>query len=59
MSNKKLAELEAVTIDTIISMVMKLSEATFRPFLFRLFDWATTNPEYRDRILVFYRLTDR
>ncbi|XP_052775291.1 HEAT repeat-containing protein 1-like [Mya arenaria] len=59
LSNKKTMELESVTIDTIIAMVLKLSEATFKPFLFKVFDWATTDPDHRDRILVFYRLTDR
>ena len=31
-----LTRLEGVTIETIITMVMKLSEATFKPFLFKV-----------------------
>ncbi|XP_052257206.1 HEAT repeat-containing protein 1-like isoform X2 [Dreissena polymorpha] len=59
LSNKKVLELEGVTMDTIIAMVLKLSEATFKPFLFKVFDWATTIDDCRERVLVFYRLTDR
>ena len=29
-------QLEGVTIETIITMVMKLSEATFKPFLYKV-----------------------
>ncbi|KAL4236600.1 HEAT repeat-containing protein 1 [Mactra antiquata] len=58
-SEEELNSLESVTIETIITMVMKLSESTFKPFLFKVFDWATTYEEYRDRILVFYKLADR
>ncbi|KAL3869078.1 hypothetical protein ACJMK2_041804 [Sinanodonta woodiana] len=59
VSHHKVEKIEGVAIETIITMVMKLSEATFRPFLFKLFDWATQDDEQRHRILVFYRLADR
>ncbi|XP_053394592.1 HEAT repeat-containing protein 1-like isoform X2 [Mercenaria mercenaria] len=59
LNQEKLAELESVTIETIITMVMKLSESTFKPFLFKVFDWATTSEEFRERILVFYKLAER
>lgn len=59
ISNKKLSQLEGVTIDTIITMVLKLSETTFKPFLFKIFDWATTNEQYKERVLVFYSLAAR
>ncbi|KAK3612581.1 hypothetical protein CHS0354_042081 [Potamilus streckersoni] len=59
VSKHTIEAIEGVAIETIITMVMKLSEATFRPFLFKLFDWVTRDDEQRHRILVFYRLADR
>ncbi|XP_064605769.1 LOW QUALITY PROTEIN: HEAT repeat-containing protein 1-like [Liolophura sinensis] len=50
---------EASVIEAIITMVMKMSEATFRPMIFKLCDWATRHEENKDRVLVFYRLADR
>ncbi|XP_060600074.1 HEAT repeat-containing protein 1-like [Ruditapes philippinarum] len=59
LDEEKLSMIESVTIETIITMVMKLSESTFKPFLFKIFDWATTSEELRERILVFYKLAER
>ncbi|XP_029449670.1 HEAT repeat-containing protein 1 [Rhinatrema bivittatum] len=50
---------EGHIIDCLITMVMKLSEVTFRPFFFRLFDWCKTEDSSKDRLLTFYRLADR
>lgn len=41
LSNKKLSELEGVAVDTIIAMVLKLSESSFKPFLFKVKHWYT------------------
>uniref|UniRef100_A0A8C5CL96 HEAT repeat-containing protein 1 n=1 Tax=Gadus morhua TaxID=8049 RepID=A0A8C5CL96_GADMO len=47
------------TIDCLLAMVMKLSEITFRPLFFKLFDWSKTETEGKQRLLTFYRLADR
>ncbi|KAJ7987637.1 hypothetical protein DPEC_G00328550 [Dallia pectoralis] len=52
-------EIEGYVIDCLLAMVMKLSEVTFRPLFFRLFDWCKTESEAKDRLLTFYRLSDR
>lgn len=39
-------------------MVMKLSEAAFRPLFFKLFDWSKTESALKDRLLTFHRLAD-
>ncbi|XP_015417837.1 PREDICTED: HEAT repeat-containing protein 1-like [Myotis davidii] len=39
-------------------MVVKLSEVTFRPLFFKLFDWAKTEDAPKDRLLTFYNLAD-
>ncbi|NXF98536.1 HEAT1 protein, partial [Eubucco bourcierii] len=49
---------EAYIIDCLISMVMKLSEASFRPLFFKLFDWSKTESTLKDRLLTFHRIAD-
>ncbi|XP_040554197.1 HEAT repeat-containing protein 1 [Gallus gallus] len=49
---------ETYIIDCLISMVMKLSEAAFRPLFFKLFDWSKTESALKDRLLTFHRLAD-
>ena len=42
-------------VDACIAMVMRMSEPTFRPFFFRLYDWAVEDESSsKDRILTFY-----
>ncbi|OWF38112.1 HEAT repeat-containing protein 1-like [Mizuhopecten yessoensis] len=48
--------IEGSIMQTIISMVMKLSESTFRPFLLKLYDWGTRESDIKARVTVFYRL---
>ncbi|KAK0130715.1 HEAT repeat-containing protein 1 [Merluccius polli] len=54
----KTEEVEGFTIDCLLAMVMKLSEVTFRPLFFKLFDWSKTGMEGKQRLLTFYRLAD-
>uniref|UniRef100_A0A6Q2YUR3 HEAT repeat-containing protein 1 n=1 Tax=Esox lucius TaxID=8010 RepID=A0A6Q2YUR3_ESOLU len=56
---EKTKEIEGYVIDCLLAMVMKLSEVTFRPLFFKLFDWCKTESEAKDRLLTFYRLSDR
>ncbi|XP_075718875.1 HEAT repeat-containing protein 1 [Rhinoderma darwinii] len=49
---------EGHIINCFIIMVMKLSEATFRPLFFKLFDWSKTEASSNDRLLTFCRLAD-
>ncbi|XP_070846670.1 HEAT repeat-containing protein 1 [Chaetodon trifascialis] len=54
---EKTAEVEGRVIDCLLAMVMKLSEVTFRPLFFKLFDWSKSHS--KERLLTFYRLSDR
>lgn len=56
---RKVGDIEEHIINCITATVMKLSEVTFRPLFFKLFDWAKTEDSSRDRLLTFYRLADR
>lgn len=49
---------EDYIIDCLVAMVVKLSEVTFRPLFFKLFDWAKTEDAPKDRLLTFYHLAD-
>ncbi|OCT77815.1 HEAT repeat-containing protein 1 isoform X1 [Xenopus laevis] len=49
---------EGHIINCLLVMVMKLSEVTFRPLFFKLFDWAKTDDSSKDRLLTFCRLAD-
>ncbi|KAB5555247.1 hypothetical protein PHYPO_G00031300 [Pangasianodon hypophthalmus] len=55
---EKTAEIEGCVIDCLLVMVMKLSEVTFRPLFFKLFDWSKTEGAPKDRMLTFCRLAD-
>ncbi|KAM9838096.1 HEAT repeat-containing protein 1 [Aulostomus maculatus] len=50
------ADIEGSVIECLLAMVMKLSEVTFRPLFFKLFDWSKTGS--KERQLTFYRLSD-
>ncbi|NXV14840.1 HEAT1 protein, partial [Cepphus grylle] len=55
---EEVGKTEAYIIDSLISMVMKLSEASFRPLFFKLFDWSKTESTLKDRLLTFHRIAD-
>ncbi|NXY21605.1 HEAT1 protein, partial [Atrichornis clamosus] len=55
---EEVGKIEAYIIDCLISMVMKLSEASFRPLFFKLFDWSKTESTLKDRLLTFHRIAD-
>ncbi|KAI1886943.1 hypothetical protein AGOR_G00200970 [Albula goreensis] len=57
-SLEKTNETEGCIINCLLAMVMKLSEVTFRPLFFKLFDWCKTEDAPKDRMLTFYRLAD-
>ncbi|XP_037133916.1 HEAT repeat-containing protein 1 isoform X2 [Syngnathus acus] len=50
------ALIEGSVMDCLLVMVMKLSEVTFRPLFFKLFDWSKSGS--KDRLLTFFRLSD-
>nr|KAG5705320.1 hypothetical protein BaRGS_010771 [Batillaria attramentaria] len=58
LKSSAIDKIEGAVITTILSMVLKMSEATFRPMLLKIFEWATLQGSRRERVLVFYRLAD-
>ncbi|XP_014600761.1 PREDICTED: HEAT repeat-containing protein 1 isoform X1 [Polistes canadensis] len=41
----------------LVSLVLKLSEATFRPLYYRFYDWAARNLDHKERNITFFRLS--
>ncbi|XP_052747082.1 HEAT repeat-containing protein 1 [Bicyclus anynana] len=50
---------EEEVVNALVNLVLKLSETSFRPFYFRIYDWAIrTNVDgHKDRVITFYRLS--
>nr|XP_014340340.1 PREDICTED: HEAT repeat-containing protein 1 [Latimeria chalumnae] len=55
---EKVGDTEGHVINCLLTMIMKLSEVTFRPLFFQLFNWSKTEGFSKDRLLTFCRLTD-
>lgn len=49
---------ESNVIEAFLCLVIKMSEASFRPMFLRLIDWATRPSSSKERLIVFYRLCD-
>ncbi|XP_053983600.1 HEAT repeat-containing protein 1 [Hylaeus volcanicus] len=54
---KDVVVVEESASKALVALVLKLSEATFRPFYYKLYDWAARNPQYKQRSITFYRLS--
>ncbi|XP_072906670.1 HEAT repeat-containing protein 1 [Hemitrygon akajei] len=54
----KVGEIEDHVINCFVGMIMKLSEVTFRPLFFKLFDWSKSEGFPTDRLITFYRLAN-
>ncbi|KAJ2944524.1 hypothetical protein O0L34_g3869 [Tuta absoluta] len=50
---------EDEVVNALVCLVLKLSETSFRPFYFKIYDWAIRNnvDGHKDRAITFYRLS--
>ncbi|KAK2580959.1 hypothetical protein KPH14_006024 [Odynerus spinipes] len=55
--SKDIALVEESSGKALVALVLKLSEATFRPLYYRFYDWAARNPEHKERNITFFRLS--
>ncbi|XP_077981207.1 HEAT repeat-containing protein 1-like [Glandiceps talaboti] len=53
-----ISSIEGDVIEAFLSLVMKSSEASFKPVFFKLYDWATRSDAPKDRLVTFYRLSN-
>jgi U3 small nucleolar RNA-associated protein 10 len=51
-------EAEGFVIKAFVALVLKLSESSFRPLYFSLYDWAIRNSDSKEKLITFYRLSD-
>ncbi|KAH7973388.1 hypothetical protein HPB49_000592 [Dermacentor silvarum] len=62
--NPQISDAEVDTVETSIvgvvtSLSFKLSEVTFRPFFYKIYNWAAVEEPDKNKILTFYHLTER
>ncbi|XP_022087703.1 HEAT repeat-containing protein 1-like isoform X2 [Acanthaster planci] len=60
-ADKSLPEVEGVeghTINGMLTLVMKMTEGSFRPMFIKVIDWATRGSAPKERLLTLYRLSD-
>lgn len=60
VSNTQTNALEAHVVNSFISYIMKLSESTFKPIYYKIYDWAIRGEEVKKtRIITFYHLSSK
>lgn len=52
---ESIAIVEESAAKSLTALVLKLSESTFRPLYYRLYDWAARNPQKKLRNITFFR----
>ena len=50
-------EVEAQIITALSKLVLKLSESTFKPLYYKLFDWVARHDQKTERLITFYALS--
>ena len=61
MQNTQLSSIEDHGIDALVAMVVRLSEMTFRPLYYKLYNWACgeDNVKSKQRKLTFFKMSTR
>ncbi|EFA00063.1 HEAT repeat-containing protein 1 homolog [Tribolium castaneum] len=50
-------EVEAQIVKALTKLILKLSESTFKPLYYKLFDWAARHEQKTERLITFYALS--
>ncbi|RZC33246.1 HEAT repeat-containing protein 1 -like [Asbolus verrucosus] len=50
-------EVEAQIVNALSKLILKLSESTFKPLYYKLFDWAARHEVKTERLITFYSLS--
>ncbi|XP_055680331.1 HEAT repeat-containing protein 1 homolog [Lutzomyia longipalpis] len=59
-ANPTLEDVNAIEeriVKALVSLILKLSEGSFKPLYYRIYDWAIREEENRDRVITFYSLS--
>ncbi|XP_065308439.1 HEAT repeat-containing protein 1 [Dermacentor albipictus] len=62
--NPQMEDADVDTVETgivgvVTSLSFKLSEVTFRPFFYKIYNWAAVEEPDKNKVLTFYHLTER
>ncbi|XP_059617270.1 HEAT repeat-containing protein 1 homolog [Phlebotomus argentipes] len=49
--------IENKIIQALVALILKLSEGSFKPLYYKIYDWAIREEENRDRVITFYSLS--
>ncbi|XP_055713807.1 HEAT repeat-containing protein 1 homolog [Phlebotomus papatasi] len=49
--------IENKIIQALVALILKLSEGSFKPLYYKVYDWAIREEEDRDRVITFYSLS--
>lgn len=55
LTMKDIVIIEENASKALVALTLKLSETTFRPLYYKLYDWAARNPQHKQRSITFYR----
>lgn len=58
LDEEKLQKIEEFVMSAIVSLILKLSENTFRPLYYKIYDWAIRESTMKERSITFYKLSN-
>ncbi|KAL3243170.1 hypothetical protein MRX96_002401 [Rhipicephalus microplus] len=59
MEDAEVDTVESSIVGVVTSLSFKLSEVTFRPFFYKMYNWAAVEDLDKNKVLTFYHLTER
>uniref|UniRef100_L7LZ75 HEAT repeat-containing protein 1 n=1 Tax=Rhipicephalus pulchellus TaxID=72859 RepID=L7LZ75_RHIPC len=59
MEDGEVDTVETSIVGVVTSLSFKLSEVTFRPFFYKIYNWAAVEDPDKNKVLTFYHLTER
>lgn len=59
MEDSEVDTVETSVVGVVTSLSFKLSEVTFRPFFYKIYNWAAVEDPDKNKVLTFYHLTER
>lgn len=58
LEEEELQKIEEFVMNAIVSLILKLSENTFRPLYYKIYDWAIRESTMKERSITFYKLSN-
>lgn len=58
LEEEELQKIEEFVMNAIVSLILKLSENTFKPLYYKIYDWAIRESTMKERSITFYKLSN-